>query len=58
VGRLIVVRGDDATRAVGIVTRSDLLDAHTRRLDDASHRHVALALPKLRRQPRARDASR
>jgi CIC family chloride channel protein len=33
VGRLPVVARDDATRVIGIVTRSDLLDAHARRLD-------------------------
>ncbi|KFE60884.1 chloride channel protein [Hyalangium minutum] len=35
VGRLPVVRRDAPARVVGIVTRSDLLAAHQRRLDDA-----------------------
>ncbi len=35
VGRLPVVRRDAPTRVVGIITRSDLLAAHRRRLDDA-----------------------
>jgi len=38
VGRLPVVRRDDPTRVVGIVTRSDLLDAHRRRIDESSRR--------------------
>jgi hypothetical protein len=40
---------------VGIVTRSDLLEAHRRRLDEASRTHVALALPRLYRSPRRRE---
>lgn len=34
VGRLIVVAPDDAGRITGILTRGDLLAAHTRRLDE------------------------
>ncbi|MDD1769632.1 MAG: CBS domain-containing protein, partial [Methanomassiliicoccales archaeon] len=33
VGRLAVVREDDPTRLVGMISRSDLLDAHRPRLE-------------------------
>lgn len=55
VGRLIVVATEDPTRVVGIVTRSDLLGAHRRRLDEASRVHVSFAFPKLQRLRRRRD---
>jgi H+/Cl- antiporter ClcA/CBS domain-containing protein len=42
VGRLPVVRRDDPTRVVGILTRSDLLDAHRRRIDESSRRARAI----------------
>ena len=42
VGRLPVVRRDAPTRVVGILTRSDLLAAHQRRLDDASRREQGI----------------
>jgi H+/Cl- antiporter ClcA/CBS domain-containing protein len=54
VGRLIVVSPADETKVVGIITRSDLLGAHKRRLDEASRVHTSLAIPKifrLRRRP-------
>jgi H+/Cl- antiporter ClcA/CBS domain-containing protein len=54
VGRLIVVSPADETKVVGIITRSDLLGAHKRRLDEASRVHASLAIPKifrLRRRP-------
>jgi chloride channel protein, CIC family len=47
VGRLPVVRGEAPGELVGIITRSDLLDAHERRLAAArtATRHLSLALP-------------
>ncbi len=42
VGRLPVVRRDAPTRVVGILTRSDLLGAHQRRLDDAFRREQGI----------------
>jgi len=44
----------DETKVAGIITRSDLLEAHKRRLDEASRVHTSLAIPKifrLRRRP-------
>jgi H+/Cl- antiporter ClcA len=35
VGRLVVVPREDPTRVIGIVTRSDLLEAHRRRIDES-----------------------
>jgi len=45
VGRLVVVPREDPTRVIGIVTRSDLLEAHRRRIDeeDKAERGLALA---------------
>lgn len=42
VGRLPVVSADDPTRVVGIVTRSDLLDAHRGRLAERHDREPGL----------------
>jgi CIC family chloride channel protein len=47
VGRLVVVSRSDPARATGILTRSDLLGAHRRRLDEAQRAHVHLPLAKL-----------
>jgi H+/Cl- antiporter ClcA/CBS domain-containing protein len=55
VGRLVVVATEDATRIVGIVTRSDLLGAHRRRLDEASRIHVSFPLPRMPRLGRKRE---
>ncbi|MFO0760233.1 MAG: chloride channel protein [Byssovorax sp.] len=55
VGRLVVVAPADPRRPVGIVTRSDLLGVHVRRLA-AEHRAEAhLALPKLGRLRRRHE---
>lgn len=54
VGRLVVVSPADATRVVGIITRSDLIGAHRRRLDEASRVHASFAFPKLHRLRRRR----
>jgi CBS domain-containing protein len=45
VGRLPVVSREDPRRVVGIITRSDLLEAHERRLAAASRAHRHLELP-------------
>lgn len=45
VGRLPVVRRDAPTRVVGMLTRSDLLGGHQRRLDDASQREQGIKRP-------------
>ncbi|MDI1446963.1 chloride channel protein [Polyangium sp. 6x1] len=47
VGRLVVVKPEDPTRVVGIITRSDLLGAHRRRLDEASRTDALLSLRKM-----------
>jgi len=44
VGRLVVVKRDDPSMPVGIVTRSDLLDAHRRRLDETHRSERSLGL--------------
>jgi CBS domain-containing protein len=44
VGRLVVVRRDDPARVAGILTRSDLLEAHRRRIDEADKSERGLAL--------------
>ncbi|EEF25007.1 voltage-gated clc-type chloride channel, putative [Ricinus communis] len=46
VGRLIVVSNDHSRRIVGIVTRGDLLAAHSRRLRESNNprRHLSLSL--------------
>jgi CBS domain-containing protein len=47
VGRLVVVDRFDTRRMVGIITRSDLLAVHARRLHEARkiHRHFSSKLP-------------
>jgi H+/Cl- antiporter ClcA/CBS domain-containing protein len=47
VGRLVLVDREEPTRVRGIVTRSDLLGAHRRRLDEAHRAHVAFPLARL-----------
>lgn len=46
VGRLIVVADEDSTTMVGIITRSDLMGAHTQRLKEARQvtRHLSTRL--------------
>jgi len=51
VGRLVVVDRDDPGRLLGILTRSDLLDAHARRLRAAGRRQLLLR-PLARRRSR------
>ena len=50
VGRLPVVAQDDPRKLTGWLTRSDLLLAHRRRLEDASHskREIEVAVPTVR----------
>ena len=50
VGRLVVVARADPARPLGILTRSDILGAHRRRLDEAQRTHVHLPLAKLLRR--------
>jgi chloride channel protein, CIC family len=45
VGRLPVVTRSDPRCMTGILTRSDLLSAHARRLDESARRHTGLKLP-------------
>ncbi|QSQ14185.1 chloride channel protein [Myxococcus landrumensis] len=45
VGRLPVVRREAPSHVVGIITRSDLLGAHRRRLDDSRRRERGLGVP-------------
>jgi CBS domain-containing protein len=45
VGRLPVVSHEQPRRLVGMLTRSDLLSAHARRLDENQRRHAPLTLP-------------
>lgn len=54
IGRLPVVERSRPSRPIGIVTRSDLLRAHQRRLDEESRLERALPLPRLVRPERAR----
>jgi chloride channel protein, CIC family len=53
VGRLPVVTRSDPSRLVGILTRSDLLSAHARRLDENQRRHAPLGLPFVRQPQRS-----
>jgi CBS domain-containing protein len=46
VGRLPVVRREDPTRLVGILTRSDLLTAHHRRIAEARRRERVFGKPR------------
>jgi chloride channel protein, CIC family len=48
VGRLPVVTRAEPTRLIGILTRSDLLSAHARRIDENVQRHAPLKLPFVR----------
>jgi H+/Cl- antiporter ClcA len=45
VGRLPIVTRAAPHRPIGIITRSDLVHAHRRRLDEAHQRHQALPVP-------------
>jgi chloride channel protein, CIC family len=58
VGRLPVVRRDAPRRIVGIITRSDLLEAHADRLQATAHTERSLELPWPERRRAARDAVR
>jgi predicted transcriptional regulator len=55
VGRLPVVRRDAPTRLVGMISRSDLLDAHRPRLEarDRATRSIRLRPTARRDRPRA-----
>jgi predicted transcriptional regulator len=53
VGRLPVVRRDAPARVVGMITRSDLLGAHQRRLDDAFRREQGIGGTRTPPGPRA-----
>lgn len=44
VGRLAIVRREDPFRVVGVLTRSDLLSAHARRLEEAHRRKRTLRI--------------
>jgi chloride channel protein, CIC family len=55
VGRLVVVSPASPRRVLAIITRSDVIGAHKRRLDEASRVHTSLALPKLSRLRRRRE---
>jgi len=57
VGRLAVVSRDDPGVLVGIISRSDLLDAHARRIDASRRAHVALRRPRRRPRPRGTPAN-
>jgi CBS domain-containing protein len=48
VGRLPVVSRAEPTKVIGILTRSDLLSAHARRIDENVQRHAPLKLPFVR----------
>jgi hypothetical protein len=63
VGRLPVVSKDDPTRVVGMLSRSDLLSAHGRRLDekrrqrpDFELRIVRHVFPAVARRARGADS--
>lgn len=49
VGRLAVVSREDPSRLVGIISRSDLLNAHARRLEASRRARVVLRRPSRRR---------
>jgi hypothetical protein len=55
VGRLPVDTRAAPHKPIGIVTRTDLVHAHRRRLDEAHDRHQALAVPLPRRRLRSRN---
>jgi CIC family chloride channel protein len=48
VGRLPVVSRTEPNKVLGILTRSDLLSAHARRIDENVQRHAAFKLPFVR----------
>jgi CBS domain-containing protein len=48
IGRLPVVSRTDSSKVVGILTRSDLLSAHARRLTENDPMHPRLRLPFVR----------
>jgi CBS domain-containing protein len=48
VGRLPVVTRAEPRKVIGIITRSDLLEAHARRLDETHRAERAIATPLLR----------
>ncbi|HYP88156.1 MAG TPA: CBS domain-containing protein, partial [Polyangiaceae bacterium] len=48
VGRVPVVSREQPRQVIGILTRSDLLSAHARRLDENARRHASLPLPFVR----------
>ncbi|HET7462130.1 MAG TPA: chloride channel protein [Longimicrobium sp.] len=50
VGRLAVVSREDPGVLVGIISRSDLLNAHSRRLEATHRAHVVLRRPRRRRR--------
>ena len=52
VGRLLVVSPEDPSRLLGILTRSDLLDAHARRIRAAGHKRVVFRPLARKRPPR------
>jgi len=54
VGRLAVVSRDDPSRLVGIISRSDLLNAHARRLDASQRIGTGLRRPMRRRSAQRR----
>lgn len=56
VGRLPVVSREDPGVLVGIISRSDLLNAHARRLDATHHARVVFRRPGRRRRDRERTA--
>jgi hypothetical protein len=45
VGRLVVVSPDDPFKVVGVVTRSDLLKARARHIEEESKRERFIRLP-------------
>jgi H+/Cl- antiporter ClcA/CBS domain-containing protein len=59
VGRLVVVRREEPDRPLGILTRSDLLGAHGKRLDAARRAHAHLPIARLasRKKPSRADGA-
>jgi len=60
VGRLPVVSRADPARVVGIVTRSDLVAVHSRRIEAERRSEPRYRMPQLRRrgEPPSREAAR
>jgi CBS-domain-containing membrane protein len=50
IGRLPVVEREDRRKVIGMVTRSDLLSAHRRRLRDATESNRMIDLRALRKR--------